>query len=100
MKYDIQKVIMKNATIYNFLYENTILGHLIETDDSKVLIQSSDVPLQPIAESFGFEGTMWLFEDEDYKLTNLTPTPEFKPNYDFKVINLSENFLIEEEISE
>ena len=88
MKYDIQKVIMKNATIYNFLYEDTILGHLIETNDSKVLIQSSELPLKPIAESFGFGGQVWLFEDEDYKLTNLTPTPDFKPNYDFKVIKI------------
>lgn len=100
MPYTVQKIIMKNSVVYNFLYESKILGHLIETEDSRVLVETSDIAITPIVESFGIEGDVWLLENEEYKLRTLNPSPEFEPNYNFKVINLSENLLIESEISE
>jgi len=97
MKYELQKIIMKNCTVYNFLYETRLLGHLMETDDSRVLVQTSDISIIPIAESFLFEGSCWLVENDEYKLITLNASPEFTPLYEYKVINLDENLLLESE---
>ena len=95
MRYDIQKIIMKNCTVYNILHESTLLGHIIENEDSKVLVQTDEIPIIPLVESFGFEGKFWLVENEDYKLVELKPTPDFIPLYEFKVINFDNYFLSE-----
>ena len=95
MKYEIQKIIMENCTIYNFLYENRVLGHFIENDDSKVLVQTDEISIIPIAESFLFEGPCWLSENGEYKLIELNPSPELTPLYEFKSINL-ENYTLNE----
>jgi len=100
MKYTVQKIIMENCTIYNFLYKDELLGHLLENENSRVLIETSDTPLIPIAESFNISGDVWLLEDGDYKLKTLNGTPAFEPIFEFKVVNLSDNFLTESEISE
>lgn len=100
MKYTVQKIIMQNSNIYNFLYENELLGHLIETDDSRVLVQTSDISIIPVVESFNFSGECWLLENENYKLINLNSSPELEPLYEFKVINLSDYLLVESEILE
>lgn len=100
MKYNVQKVIMENCTVYNFLYKNELLGHLIESEDSRVLVETSDTSIIPIAESFNIGGKVWLLEDGDYKLVTLNPSPEMQPMYEFKVINLPDLFLTESEISE
>ena len=97
MKYNVQKIIMKNANVYNFLHENVLLGHLIDNGESQVLIQTSDISIVPIVESFNFSGDCWLLEDGEYKLVNLSPSPELEPIYEFKVINLSDNLLTESE---
>lgn len=99
MKYNVQKVIMENCTVYNFLYENELLGHLIESEDSRVLVETSDTSIIPIAESFNIGGNVWLLEDGDYKLVTLNPSPEMQPIYEFKVINLPDLFLAESETS-
>jgi hypothetical protein len=100
MKYTVQKIIMQNSNIYNFLYENELLGHLIETDNSRVLVQTSDISIIPVVESFNFSGECWLLENENYKLINLNSSPELEPLYEFKVINLSDYPLVESEILE
>ena len=99
MKYNVQKVIMENCTVYNFLYENELLGHLIESEDSRVLVETSDTSIIPIAESFNIGGNVWFLEDGDYKLVTLNPSPEMQPIYEFKVINLPDLFLAESETS-
>lgn len=91
---------MQNSNIYNFLYENELLGHLIETDDSRVLVQTSDISIIPVVESFNFSGECWLLENENYKLINLNSSPELEPLYEFKVVNLSDYLLVESEILE
>lgn len=98
MKYTIQKIVMENCIVYNFLYESELFGHIIETEDSKVLIQAGDFPIIPLVESFGFKGNCWLLENEEYKLITLTPTPELEPLYEFKVVNLCDNLLVESRI--
>lgn len=100
MKYTVQKIVMKNSNVYNFLYENKLLGHVIDTEDSRVLVQTSDISIIPIVESFNFSGNCWLLEDGEYKLKTLNPSPELQPLYEFKVVNLSENLLVESEILE
>jgi hypothetical protein len=95
MKYTIQKIVMENCNVYNFLYESELFGHIIETEDSRVLIQTSDFPIIPLVESFGFDGNCWLLEDEEYKLITLKATPGVEPIYEFKVVNLSDNLLVE-----
>jgi hypothetical protein len=100
MKYTIQKIIMENCTIYNFLYKNELLGHLIENQNSKVLVKTSDTPIIPIVEAFNISGDVWLLEDGDYKLRTLNGTSDFEPIFEFKVVNLSDNLLTESEISE
>jgi len=90
---------MENCTVYNFLYENELLGHLIESEDSRVLVETSDTSIIPIAESFNVGGNVWLLEDGDYKLVTLNPSPEMQPIYEFKVINLPDLFLAESETS-
>lgn len=100
MKYTVQKIVMENSNVYNFLYENELLGHLIDTEDSRVLVQTSDISIIPIVESFNFSGNCWIVENEEYKLITLNPSPELEPLYEFKVVNLSDNLLIESEISE
>lgn len=95
MKYTIQKIVMENCIVYNFLYESELLGHIIETDDSRVLVQAGDYPIIPLVESFNFDGNCWLLENEEYKLITLKATPELEPLYEFKVINLSDNLLVE-----
>jgi len=97
MKYTVQKIVMENSNVYNFLYENELLGHLIDTEDSRVLVQTSDISIIPIVESFNFSGNCWLLEDGEYKLITLNPVPILEPIYEFKVINLSDNLLSESE---
>lgn len=95
MKYTVQKIVMENSNVYNFIYENELLGHLIDTEDSRVLVQTSDISIIPIAESFNFSGYCWLLENDEYKLITLNPSPELEPIYEFKVVNLVNNLLVE-----
>jgi hypothetical protein len=97
MKYNVQKIIMKNTNVYNFLHESELLGHLIDNGDSQVLIPVSDISIIPIVESFNFSGDCWLIENGEYKLITLNPVPILEPIYEFKVINLSDNLLSESE---
>jgi hypothetical protein len=100
MKYTVQKIIMDNAVVYNFLYENELLGHLIDTEDSRVLVSAGDTSIIPIVESFNFSGNCWVLDEGEYKLYILNPSPELEPLYEFKVVNLEDNLLVESEISE
>jgi hypothetical protein len=98
MNYEIQKVIFKNCTVYNILHESNILGHVIEHENSNVLIQTDELPIVPIAESFGFQGHFYLGSEDGYESVNLTPTSEFKPLCEFKVINFDHYSLNEVEL--
>ncbi|MEO5366010.1 MAG: hypothetical protein H7831_06590 [Magnetococcus sp. WYHC-3] len=98
MDYEIQKVIFKNCTVYNILHESNILGHVIQHENSNVLIQTDELPIIPLAESFGFQGHFYLATEDGYQSVNLNPTSEFKPLYEFKVINLEDHLLTESEL--
>lgn len=91
---------MANNIVYNFLYENELIGHVLENDDSRVLVPVSDTSIVPVAESFGFDGPAWYLEEGEYKLITLSAATELKPIYEFKVINLSDYLLLQEETSE
>ena len=95
MSYELQKIIMKNCTVYNILHEGNILGHVLESPDSNLLVQTSDIPIIPLAESFGFEGNYLILNDTETVNVVLTPTPDFKPLYEFKTFNYSDYFLSE-----
>lgn len=95
MKYELQKVIMKNCTVYNILHESKILGHIVYNDTSKIIVSATKLPIVPIVESFGFEGKFLLAKNDNYEVVELKATPEFTPIFEFKVINLEDNFLTE-----
>lgn len=86
---------MKNCVVYNILHEENILGHVLESADSNLLVQTSDIPIIPLAESFGFEGNYLIIEDLETKNVFLKSTPDFKPLYEFKTFNYSDYFLSE-----
>lgn len=95
MKYELQKIVMKNCVVYNILHEGTILGHVLENENSNILIQVGDLPIVPLAESFGFEGTYLIINEDSEESVELNSTPDFKPIYEFKVFNYSDYFLSE-----
>jgi len=86
---------MKNCVVYNILHESTILGHIIHDGTSKLIVSSTELPIIPIVESFGFEGKFLLAKNDTYEVVELKATPEFTPIFEFKVINLEDNFLTE-----
>jgi hypothetical protein len=95
MDYELQKVILNNATVYNILFESNILGHVVLIDNCNILIQNSEIDIKTLAESFGFEGHFLISENEKYNPVTLTSDEFLKPNYSFKVLNLNEYFLNE-----
>jgi len=98
MDYQIQKIIFKNCTVYNILHESNVLGHVIQHENSNVLIQTDELPIIPLAESFGFQGHFYLASENGYESVELNPTDEFKPLYEFKVINFEDYSLNEAEL--
>jgi hypothetical protein len=91
MNYKLQKILLADCTVYNILFENKILGHVIVKNDNMTLIQTDDLNIVALAESFGFSGN-------GYHLVVLEETKELKPIYEYKVINLQDQFLTEEVI--
>lgn len=100
MKYELQKIVMKNCDIYNVLFESNVLGHILLSENSNILVQVGDLDIISLAESFGFEGNFLLADGEEYKTVNLSPALDFSPLYEFKIINLNDYFLSEAKTSE
>jgi hypothetical protein len=96
MKYQVQKILLKNCTVYNILFESNILGHVIDHPNSKIIVQTDELPIIPIAESLGFEGDFYAANKDGYELVNLKSTDDLKPIYEYKIINLQDYFLNEE----
>jgi hypothetical protein len=96
MNYEIQKIILKNCTVYNILLESELLGHVIEEENKNLLIQTSDLNIIPIAESLGFNGSFICEINDNYEIIKLNSSGVVPVN--FKVINLQEHFLNELDI--
>jgi hypothetical protein len=88
MNYELQKIILSNCNVYNILFESNILGHIIVDEDTTLLVQNDEVSIIPIAESFGFGGEAYLANEEGFEKVVLHGTPETKPLYEYKVVNL------------
>lgn len=93
MTYEIQKIILKNCTVYNILLESELLGHVIEEENKKLLVQTSKLNIIPIAESLGFDGSFVCENGEELKIVQLNSSGVVPVN--FKVINLQEHSLNE-----
>ena len=85
-----QKILLKDCTVYNILFETNVLGHIISSGDSLFLIQTDELPIVPIAESFGFSGKAYLTIENTMDLVELNPASELKPLYEYKVVNLED----------
>lgn len=86
MDYDIQKLILENAIVYNILLNETLLGHIVNfTNGQKYIIQADDsINFSLIAEEFGFSGN-FTFLNENVKL-NLHGSNQIK-EANYKVFN-------------
>ena len=98
MNYELQKVILNNATIYNILFESEVLGHIIVLENSNILVQNSEIDIKILGESFGYNGHFLLCENEEYTAVTLNSDEFLKPDYSFKVLNLNEYFLNESKL--
>ena len=93
MTYEIQKIILKNCVVYNILLESELLGHVIEEDNKKLLVQTTELNIIPIAESLGFDGSFICESNKEFKIVELNSSGVVPVN--FKVINLQEHSLNE-----
>jgi hypothetical protein len=98
MGYEIQKIVLKNCNVYTFLFESKIIGYILDNENSKILIQTTETPIIPIAESFGFSGNFLISDSySNYNLVKLEES-EFNINpQNFKVVNLIEYSLSEKD---
>lgn len=90
MDYQIQKIILKDSTIYNVLLREHLLGHIVETnDDKKYMIQvHPSVNFSLIAEELGFDGTYsFMTESAEQPETVKLLRSENSMTADFKVFN-------------
>lgn len=93
MNYELQKITLDNETVYNIIFESRLLGHVIIADEQIILVQTDELPIIPLAESFGFSGDAYLVNGDNESKVVLNGTPEFKPLYEYKVINLQGSLL-------
>lgn len=88
MKYELQKIILENCNVYNILFESNILGHILIGGGKTILVSNDEMSIVPIAESFGFDGDALLATENGYEKIVLKGSPELRPLYEYKVINL------------
>lgn len=98
MGYKLQKILLSDCTVYNILFEDRVLGHVIRTDYNTVLVQNEDLNIVPLAESFGFSGKAFVSNENGYEEVILNKTTELTPLYEYKVVNLDNQSLILKEI--
>ena len=98
MNYRLQKILLADCTVYNILFENKVLGHVIVENDNMTLIQTEDLNIVALAESFGFSGKAYMADETGYYPVVLQETKDLKPIYEYKVINLQDQILTEEVI--
>ena len=98
MNYKLQKVLLNDCSLYNILFENTVLGHVLVNEKFTILVQNDELSIVPIVESFGFSGDVLLAKEDGYEKITLNPSLELEPLYEYKVINLQNHSLTEEEI--
>ena len=97
MGYKLQKILLNNCDVYNILFEDRILGHIIVTEENTILVQNEDLNIVPLAESFGFHGKAYVSIENGYEEVILNDSSDLKPLYEYKVVNLQDQFLISEE---
>lgn len=95
MKYQVQKIILGDANIYNILFESNIIGHIIVENDKITLIENDELSMIPIAESFGFAGNAFLAKEDKLESIVLNPSPELMPICEYKAINFQDLLLTE-----
>jgi hypothetical protein len=88
-------MVLKDANIYNILFESNIIGHIIIDQNEITLIENDELSLIPIAESFGFSGTAYLAKENGFEQVILKPSPELMPLCECKTINLPNLLLTE-----
>ncbi|NBO36562.1 hypothetical protein EBU91_03360 [bacterium] len=98
MNYELQKIVLKNCSVYNILFEGSVLGHILMNENFSLLVQNDEIPIAPIVESFGFSGNVLLAKENGYESITLNPSEDLKAIYEFKVINLQDQILTEEVI--
>jgi hypothetical protein len=88
MEYNIQKLILENATVYNILLDDHILGHIIENNDgSKYILQSHPtINFSLIAEELGFNGEFNILNENSEDHVKLLKS-ETSKSANFKVFN-------------
>ena len=95
MKYQVQKIILRDANIYNILFESNIVGHIIVENGEITLVENDELSMIPIAESFGFAGNAFLAREDKFESVVLNPSPELMPLCEYKAINLQDLLLTE-----
>jgi hypothetical protein len=98
MEYKLQKILLNNCNVYNILFEDNILGHVLINDENTIVIQTDELSIVPIVESFGFSGEALLADENGYQTVMLKGNLDLAPLYEYKVIDLQDQFLTEEEI--
>jgi len=98
MGYELQKVILEKGNVYNIFFKSNLLGHVLVENDTMILVQTDEIPIIPLVESFGFSGEAYVSEGNKYSKICLNPAPELRPIYEYKVVNLPNCFLTESEI--
>jgi hypothetical protein len=98
MGYKLQKILLSDCTVYNIVFEDRVLGHLILTEHNTLLVQNEDLNIVPLAESFGFSGKAYIANENGYEEVMLNGNTDLAPLYEYKVINLDNQSLISEEI--
>lgn len=95
MKYQVQKIILGDANIYNILFESNVIGHIIVENGEITLVENDELSIVPIAESFGFAGNAFLAKEDKFESVILNPSPELMPLCEYKAINLQDLLLTE-----
>jgi len=95
MNYQVQKIILKDASIYNILFEENVIGHIIVDNNEITLIQNDELSMIPIAESFGFSGKAYVAKENGFEQIVLNPSPELMPLCEYKTVNLPNLLLTE-----
>jgi hypothetical protein len=88
MKYELQKIVLENCKVYNILFESNVLGHILVGGGKTILVPTDEISIVPIAESFGFDGPALVANENSYETVMLNGSPELKPIYEYKVVNL------------
>lgn len=97
MGYELQKVILEKGNVYNIFFDSNLLGHVLVENNTMILVQTDEIPIVPLAESFGFSGEAYVSEGDKYSKITLNGTSELQPIYEYKVLNLPNCFLTESE---